>query len=152
VADELERADEERHREELVKLTFEMSKHLTTLSVAATLVVLAIYRELTFGSALLGVTLSLFGLTIVVSIGLMVVSMSYFTHRGRQDRVAVDPLLMWASAAASYIFVAGVGAFMLFLRDLPLWALAFVIVALLLLARSVRAYFRRQRASESKGE
>lgn len=54
MADELERADEERHREELVKLAFEMSKHLTTLSVAATLVVLAIYRELTFGSALLG--------------------------------------------------------------------------------------------------
>jgi ABC-type uncharacterized transport system permease subunit len=120
VPDELERTDEARDREELVKLTFELGKHLTTLSVAATLVVLAIYRELTFGSTLLGVTLSLFGLTIVVSIVLMVVSMSYFTHRGRRDRAAVDPFLMWVSAAASYIFVAGVGAFMLFLLDLPL--------------------------------
>ena len=80
MADELERADEERHREELVKLAFEMCKHLTTLSAAATLVVLAIYRKLTFGSTLLGVTLSLFGLTIVVSTGTMVASMSYFTN------------------------------------------------------------------------
>jgi len=54
VADNLVRDDEERHKEELVKLAFEMSKHLTTLSVAATLVVLAIYRELAFRSTLLG--------------------------------------------------------------------------------------------------
>jgi hypothetical protein len=54
VADELEMTEEERHREELVKLNFEMCKHLTTLSTAATLVVLAIYRELAFGSVILG--------------------------------------------------------------------------------------------------
>ena len=54
MADNLVRDDEERHKEELVKLAFEMSKHLTTLSVAATLVVLAIYRELAFRSTLLG--------------------------------------------------------------------------------------------------
>lgn len=60
--------EEERLTEELVKLNFEVCKHLTTLSTAATLVVLATYRELAFGSVLLGATLSLFGLTIVVSV------------------------------------------------------------------------------------
>lgn len=70
--------------------------------------------------------------------------MTYFTSRGGQDRVAVDPALMWSSAAASYIFIAGVFAFMLFLLDLPLWALALTVVALLLLVRAVSAYFRRR--------
>jgi hypothetical protein len=149
--DDLERGDEERHREELVKLSFEMCKHLTTLSAAATLIVLAIYRELTFGSTLLGVTLSLFGLTIVVSTGTMVASMSYFTNIGRRDRAAADPLFMWPSAAAIYIFIIGVAAFMLFLLDLPGWVLIFVVLALLLLGRSVTAYFHRRSVTPTSG-
>jgi len=63
----------------------------------------------------------------------MIVSMSYFTAQGRQDRAAADPALMWASAVAAYIFVVGVAAFMLFLLDLPSWALASAAVGLLLL-------------------
>ena len=119
MADELGREDEERHREELVKLNFEMCKHLRTLSTAATLVVLAVYREVAFEGTLLGATLSLSGVTVIVSVASMIVSMSYFTAQGRQDRAAADPALMWASAVASYIFVVGAAAFMLFLLDLP---------------------------------
>ena len=90
-------------------------------------------------------TLSLFGLTIVVFTGTMVASMSYFTNRGRRDRAAADPLLMWASAMPNYIFIVWVGAFMLFLLDLPGKILIFVVLALLLLGWSVTAYFRRRR-------
>jgi multidrug efflux pump subunit AcrB len=94
VAEELERTEQERDREELVKLAFETCKHLTTLSTAGTLVVLAVYREVSFGGTPLGATLGLFGLTIIVSIAVMLLSMTYYTNKGRRDRAAVDPLLM----------------------------------------------------------
>jgi hypothetical protein len=77
---------QERQAEEFVKLTFELCKHLTTLSTAAGLIVLAVYRELTFDEWLLAATLILFGVTIVVALYVMAVGITYFTAGGRAMR------------------------------------------------------------------
>jgi uncharacterized BrkB/YihY/UPF0761 family membrane protein len=146
VPNDLESGDEERHREELAKLNFELCKHLTTLSVAGAVVVLAVYREVAFERVLLAITLSVFGITIIVSVLSMILSMAYFTVRGSRDREAADPALMWASVLASVFFLVGIEAFMLLLLDLPVWALAFAAVGVLLPWWFVRAYFRRRRA------
>jgi hypothetical protein len=69
----------ERQTEEFMRLTFELCKHLTTLSTAGGLLVLAVYRELTFDEWFLAATLILFGLTIVVA--LYVMAVAYPTSR-----------------------------------------------------------------------
>jgi hypothetical protein len=109
---------QERHTEEFVKLTFELCKQLTTLSTAGALIVLAVYRELTFGEKLLAATLVLFGLTVIVSLMIMAAGTTYFTARGRASRergvsIPVEPILLWGSWSAASLFVAGCG---------PLWS------------------------------
>ena len=130
MADGAEDAGQEHRKEELVKLSFELFKHLTTLSTAASLVVLAVYQEITFERALLGATLSLFGLTVLVCVVSMLAGISYFSNRA--DKPAAEPTFVWLATVASASFVAGVEAFLLFLINLPYWA-GVVAGALLLL-------------------
>jgi ABC-type uncharacterized transport system permease subunit len=110
-------ADEEYRLEELAKLTFELCKHLTTLSTAGALIVLAVYRELTFQQWLLGLTLILFGLTILVSVTIMLSSMTIFTAQGRAREDLTEVALMVSARVSSYLFAAAVWTFMLFLLD-----------------------------------
>jgi hypothetical protein len=58
---------QERQTEEFMKLTSELCMQLTTLGTAGALIVIAVYRELSFGETLLAATLVLFGVTIMIS-------------------------------------------------------------------------------------
>jgi len=130
-------------REELAKLTFDLCKHLTTLSTAGILIVLAVYRELTFEDWLLSLTLVLFGLTVVVSVAIMLSVMTFFTAQGRVHEARYEPLLMRSARISSYLFTAAVWTFMLFLLHYPyleLLTIAVGVVGILL----VRSLFRQQ--------
>jgi hypothetical protein len=147
-----EAGDQERHTEELVKLTIDLCKHLTTLSAAGALIVLAVYREVTFDEWLLGVTLVLFGLTILVALVVVAAGITYFTARGSAMRghgaaLPVEPYLMWASWIALGLFVAGVWSFIVFLLDWSWWVnLIIVVVLIVVLWLTVWESRKRRRA------
>ena len=143
--------EQQRHtEEEFVKLTFELCKHLTTLSTAGALVVLAVYREIAFGKTLLAISLVLFGLSVLVSLVVMQATMTYFTVWGRARREQgreppVEPFLLLTSGLAGVFFVVGVSSITLYLLDLPAWALIVLTVALLALLLFIR-YLQRKRS------
>ncbi len=68
----------ERRTEEFVKLSFEFFKHLTTLSTAGALVVLAVYREVSVDTWIMVLALAVFGLTILICLVSMLVTVGSF--------------------------------------------------------------------------
>jgi hypothetical protein len=75
--EDIEELREERRQEEL-KLFFEYFKHLTTLSVAVAVVILAIYREGIAKEAALYVTLALFGFAVLIAVFGMLLALAQF--------------------------------------------------------------------------
>jgi hypothetical protein len=112
--------DRERE-EEFTKLVFELCKHLTTLSTAAVLVVLAVYRGLAVERLFLDVPLLMFGLTILSSLGTGLAALFCFTTRGaaiRQDRR--ERILSLGATVSTLFFVVGAGTFMAYLTGVSL--------------------------------
>jgi len=141
-----ESEDRERRAEEFAKLCFEYFKHLTTLSTAGAVVVLAVYRELTVGTVLLAATLVLFGVTILTCVISM---MACTTHFSSSPYRVSERNLGWLMAGASISFVTGVESFMPLMIQLPNWAnfvlLPVVVLILVWLTRRRLAWFRGDR-------
>jgi hypothetical protein len=150
VAQDIHRVTEneaqERRAEEFVKLCFEFFKHLTTLGTAGALVVLAVYRELTFEAVLLALTLAMFGVTILTSVLSMMICTTYFSPSEFRPSEGV---LGWLMAGASGSFIIGAESFMLFLIQWPRWVnvvlLPMVLLILVALTRRRLAFLRRSR-------
>ena len=137
---------QERRIEEFIKLCFEFFKHLTTLSTAGALVVLAVYRELAFEAVLLAITLALFGVTILISVLSMMTCTTYFSPSDFRPSERVWGWLMFGASAS---FITGVESFMLFLIQWPRWLslilLPVVLLILVWLTRRRLAFLRRER-------
>jgi len=144
---------EEHRAEEFVKLCFEFFKHLTTLSTAGALVVLAVYRELAVGEWLLGLTLVLFGISILASVLSMMVCTALFSS---SDFEPSERLLGWAMLVSAGSFVTGSESFMLFLAEWPRWLnlalIPVVSVALVWLVKTRPPFLRRSGSTSGRGE
>jgi len=137
---------QERHTEEFVKLCFEVFKHLTTLSTAGALVILALYSEISIQPWLVALTLALFGITILISLLSMIACTGYFSTSGSWPSKGT---LGWSMAGASGSFMVGVEAFMLLLFEWPNWVnfilLPAALLILVVLIRQRPAFLRRDR-------
>jgi hypothetical protein len=117
---------------EAIKLSFEYLKHLTTLSGAATLVVLALMDQASTPLELLAIPALLFGLGTIFC--LWALSVIIRGLRGGEIE-AVSLLGSRAASVIAAIFTAGIAALMLSVVVLPQWPmLIFAIGALLLIA------------------
>jgi hypothetical protein len=124
--------EEERRADEFVKLCFEVFKHLTTLSTAGALVVLAVYREIGVVEWLLGLTLVLFGVSILASVVSMMLCTTYYASSAFSPS---EPVLGWLMFAAAGSFLTGAESFMLLLTEWPRW-LNFILPPVVLIALS----------------
>jgi len=92
------REDEDRQR--FLDRCFESLKHVTTLSTAAALLILAIYREQPFKERLLTVTLILMGLCVVLSVfGMLTIAMGSRELPPYQTAISAktEDALVWGS-------------------------------------------------------
>jgi hypothetical protein len=123
---------EERRQEEL-KHFFEYFKHLTTLSVAVAIVILAIYREGIAKEAALYVTLALFGYAVLIAVFGMLLALAQF----RRELVRIVVLIWLLVLVTGGLFGIGLLTFMHVASGIPLWLLlvvALLVVALLVLS------------------
>jgi predicted cobalt transporter CbtA len=135
----------ERRAEEYVKLCFEIFKHLTTLSTAGALVVLAVYREISIETWLVTLTLILFGLTVLTCVMSMTLAAGYFADTSTR---ASERQLMWLLTVVSATFTLAVVLFTFLPLELPQWtalilALVLVFVGVMLLRALLRGQFAR---------
>lgn len=108
--------DRERRAEEFVKLCFESFKHLTTLSTAGALVVLAVYREVSVETWITVLALAVFGLTILICLASMLVAVGYFSSMVGPPSERVLAVLL---AVASTTFMMAVVGFILLPIEIP---------------------------------
>jgi hypothetical protein len=110
--------DDERQR--FLDRCFEYLKHVTTLSTAAALLILAIYREAPFKERLLALTLILLGLGVVVSVfGMLVISLGSLTPPNQtaiSDKTQ-DTTIGSITLAAAGIFIGSVSSLALVILD-----------------------------------
>ena len=129
VADVDER--EEQRRQEALKLYFEYFKHLTTLSVAGAVVMLAIYREGIAEQAGLSTSMGLFGLAVFIAVFGMLLVLSRFRF---EAPVGEAPgTLMYV---VNGLFGGGLLTFMYIALGIPLWV-PLVVAPILLIAMMV---------------
>jgi hypothetical protein len=132
-------AEDRDRRHEFLDRSFELQKQVATLSTAASLLILAVYRERPFEGNLLAVTLALLALCALLSVhGMTTIALD--EHRpGRvpRDPASFDRYVRTVTTSASNLLTAAVVVFALFLFDVPFWwavgVLAMVLVVLLLL-------------------
>ena len=151
------REDEDRQR--FLDRCFESLKHVTTLSTAAALLILAIYREQPFNERLLTVTLVLMGLCVVLSVfGMLTIAMGSRELPPYQTAISAktEDALVWSiTTVAGVVFSASVIAFALAILAAPFWPSLVVLLALLVLLIGALLYvrFRRKRQPpEQDGE
>jgi hypothetical protein len=145
-----EHEDQERRIDEYVKLCFEIFKHLTTLSTAGALVVLAVYREVSVETWLVATTFPLFGMTILISLFSMLIAAGYFASTSSPPS---QRLLIWCLTGASITFIAAVTGFMLIPLQLPQWlSLVALIVLLPLLVVPLYRFLRQRRGGPAQQE
>jgi len=138
-------------RQQLWDRCFESLKHITTLSTAAALLILAIYREEPFKERLLALTLILLGICVVISVfGMVVISVS----SGKQPPYIIlpseeteDTTIRWMTIGAGCVFMASVAAFALAVLAVPFWPQLWILVAMavLLVVALLFVRWRRKR-------
>jgi hypothetical protein len=140
-------------RQQLWDRCLESLKHITTLSTAAALLILAIYREEPFKERLLTLTLILLGSCVVISVfGMVNISVS----SGRQPPYITlfreeteDALIRWLTIGAGVVFMASVIAFALAVLSVPFWPQVGILLALLVLLVGTLLYVRRRRKRQN---
>ena len=150
------RGDDERQR--FFDRCFEFLKHITTLSTAAALLILAIHREEPFQTLLLAVTLILIGLCVVQSVYSMQLialdsrseSSGWLRSRlfSEQTQDEITALLTVLSGA---LFSASVVAFALLLLEVPFWPSIAILGTLVLLLTVLLLLHRRRYKRRSNG-
>lgn len=130
--------DRERALQEFRDRCFEVQKHVATLSTAASLLILAVYRERPFEESVLGVTLGLLALSAVIAVyglNFQATGVRYTTLTQWYDR-RIDAT---TSLSSSLLIMAAVTlAFFLFhipiwvaLGVLGVWFVAFLLITLI---------------------
>jgi amino acid transporter len=118
-------AEERNRRQELRDRSFELQKHVSTLSTAASLLILAVYRERPFEVDSLVATLVLLALSAVIAVyGMTVITLDEHRpsrYRYRPDPESVDRHIYWVANAAPILFIAAVVGFAPYLFDVPFW-------------------------------
>lgn len=130
MADTNERYDRQRY----IERCFEVLKHVTTLSTAAALLILAIYREEPFKTRLLVLTLILIGACVVLSVfGMLVIAMS--SSKPPPYDIAMsegveDTMIRLITIFAAGTFMAAVISFSLIVLAIPFWPAIGLLLAL----------------------
>jgi lysylphosphatidylglycerol synthetase-like protein (DUF2156 family) len=110
-------ADEEQEvqrGQETLKLHFEFFKHFTTLSGAAAVVIMAIYKEgIAEQKTLLILSLVMFGLAVAVAVYAIVMVMGVFGLGKALLKDSEMALLYSLVVVVSVLFAAGLGTFLL---------------------------------------
>jgi hypothetical protein len=140
--------DEGDDRQRFLDRCFEFLKHVTTLSTAAALLILAIYRETPFKEGLLALTLILLGLGVVVSVlGMLVISLGSLTPPNQtafSDKTQ-DTIIRSITNAAGGIFIGSVSGLAFVILDVPFRYAIGIMLALLVLLTGALLFVRRIR-------
>jgi len=142
-------------RQRYLDRCFEFLKHVATLSTAAALLILAIYREESFKERLLALTLGLLGLCVVISaFGMQIIatgSREPPPNRRTFGEDTQDAMILLITSTTRAVFSAAVIAFALAILSIPFWyatlllgAIAVLLTVLLLFVR-----WRRKRQSST---
>jgi hypothetical protein len=136
---------EEQHRLELLKLYVEFFKHMTTLSAAAAVVLLTVYREGVAQERLIAASLGMFAVAVITSlIGMQ--DMIVRVRIGKDAGWMGEGLMMLSSAALS----AGLVAVLWEAFDFPYWPLYILTVVLILAISGILIYRYRRRRTSSR--
>jgi hypothetical protein len=133
---------EEHQRQETLKLYFDYFKHMTTIGAAATVVLLAVYREGVGERLWVTGTLVLFGTAVVAALFGMFMTLTLF-----REGMGLD---LWIRAWAILSSAALVGGIVTFMRrtlGLPRWTTTALVLLLVLLYYA--SYHRPQRERDS---
>jgi hypothetical protein len=139
--EKLERAKEEKARrlQEFRDRSFEVQKHVATLSLAASLLILAVYRERPFELDLLAVTLGMLATSAVIAIHGMNVQ-ARDAHLSATI-LSYDEHISWTTNFASNFLILAVVTFALFLFNVP-FRLALGVVGVVAVVRLVIGLIR----------
>jgi hypothetical protein len=117
-----ERQEREHNLQEFRDRCFEVQKHVATLSTAAALLILAVYRERPFEEALLAVTLVLLAMSVVIAVhGMHVQARDTRDPRESFTMLSYDEHINWTTSGASNLLIGAVVALAFFLFHIPLW-------------------------------
>jgi len=140
--------DEGDDRQRYLDRCFEFLKHVTTLSTAAALLILAIYREQPFKGRLLALTLILIGLCVVISVfGMQIISLGSAKPPPNQTAWSdetQDAIIRYIIITGA-VFSASVTGFALTILDVPFRSGLSVLLALLALLIGALLFVRRRR-------
>jgi amino acid transporter len=141
-------AEERDRRQTFRDRVFELQKHISTLSTAASLLILAVYRERPFGKDLLAITLVLMAVTAVVAVyGMTVIALDEHPSRWyRRDPDTFELHIHRIANISSSVLVASVVAFALYLFDIPFWIAVGVLIVLLVVILLLLRRRRREAA------
>jgi hypothetical protein len=121
----LARMQEERDQEQARRLLefrdrcFEAQKHIATLSTAASLLILAVYRERPFEESLLAVTLVLLALSAVIAVH--GITFQAADVHAQASFLGYDKHIYWTTTIASNFLIMAVVTLALFLFHVPFW-------------------------------
>ena len=142
-------------RQRFLDRCFEALKHVTTLSTAAALLILAIYREAPFREHLLALPLILMGLCVVLSVfGMLTISLGSHTppNQPALSDTTEDAIVRWTTIVAGGVFMASVITFGLAILAVPFWyQLGTSLALLVLLVGAILFVRRRRRVSDAVG-
>jgi hypothetical protein len=132
---------------------FEFLKHITTLSTASALIILAIYREAPFRERLLAVTFLLLGICLVNSVfgmlGIAVGSGKHAIDPIHLSEETLDGLTRFITTNSGVTFTGSIIAFALVILEVPFgrtlaWILLAAYALLVLLLTGAFLYGRRR--------
>jgi hypothetical protein len=144
-------SEQRERRQEFRDRSFEVQKHLATLSTAASLLILAVYRERHFEGYLLAATLILLAVSALLSIH----GMTAIALDDRRPRRTYDPdpdtfdrYIYRVTGTASNILTAAVVVFALFLFGVPFW-IGLTVPGVLLVLLLVGLWWRHRKAART---
>jgi predicted membrane protein len=136
-------------RQRYLDRCFEFLKHVTTLSTAAALLILAIYREQPFKERLLALTLVLMGLCVVLSAyGMLIIATGSRKPSPNQitfSEETLDAMIWWITTTTGGVFSASVIAFALAILSIPFWYALLLLGAIAVLLTVSLLFVRRRR-------
>jgi hypothetical protein len=130
--DDRERAERLRNR------CFEVQKHVATLSTAASLLILAVYRERPFEESVLGVTLGLLALSAVIAVyglnsqatGVRYTTLTQWYNRRIDSTTSLSSSLLIMAAVTLAFFLFHIPIWVA-LGVLGVWFVAFLLITLI---------------------
>jgi len=115
--------EERDKREDFLDRSFELLKHISTICTAASLLILAVFRERPFEEAFLGVTLAILALAALSCLyGMFSIATRVHPVFGRETNPRTFDLYVHLIAANALSMLSASGVvFALYLADVPSW-------------------------------